>query len=127
MNQYVYDSSALLAILLDEPGADIAAANIADAMMSTVNVAEIYSRVADKGIPVEKAERFLVGKGVRFVDFDAELARAAGAMRAETRNYGLSIGDRACIALAIRENATVLTADSIWTKLNLPCQIELIR
>jgi len=127
MTHYVYDSSALLAILLDEPGADVAAARIEGAMMSTVNVAEIFSRASDNGIPVEKTERFLRGKGVRFVDFDIELARAVGAMRAGTRKIGLSIGDRACIALAEREDATIVTADRTWATLDLPCKIELIR
>jgi PIN domain nuclease of toxin-antitoxin system len=127
MTGYVYDSSALLAIILGEPGADIANANIANAMVSSVNLAEVFSRAEDKGIPVSKTERFLIGKEVQFVDFDADLARIVGTMRAKTRSRGLSIGDRACIALASRERATVVTADRIWAGLDLPCKVELIR
>lgn len=127
MTRYVYDSSALLAIILGEPGADVASANITNAMVSSVNLAEIFSRAEDKGIPADKTERFLIGKEVRFVDFDADLARVVGAMRAKTRSRGMSIGDRACIALALRERATIMTADRIWAELDLPCKVELIR
>lgn len=127
MTLYVYDSSALLAIILGEPGADVANAKIANAMVSSVNLAEVFSRAEDKGIPVDKTERFLMGKEVQFVDFDADLARAVGTMRTETRSRGLSIGDRACIALALRERATIMTADRIWATLDLPCPVELIR
>lgn len=127
MTRYVYDSSALLAIILGEPGADVASANITKAMVSSVNLAEIFSRAEDKGIPADKTERFLIGKEVQFVDFDADLARVVGAMRATTRSRGLSIGDRACIALALRERATIMTADRIWAELDLPCKVELIR
>lgn len=61
------------------------------------------------------------------VPFDAETALLAGRLRAVTRHLGLSLGDRACLALAIRENATALTADRNWTDLDLPCKVELIR
>ena len=127
MTRYVYDSSALLAIILGEPGADVASANIANAMVSSVNLAETFSRAEDKGIPVDKTERFLMGKEVRFVDFDSDLARVVGTMRTKTRSRGLSLGDRASIALALRERATIVTADRVWAELDLPCKVELIR
>jgi len=127
MTVYVYDSSALLAIILSEPGAEIASANIANAMVSSVNLAEVFSRAEDKGIPADKTERFLMGKEVQFVDFDADLARVVGVIRAKTRSRGLSIGDRACIATAIKHGATVVTADRVWAELDLPCKVELIR
>jgi PIN domain nuclease of toxin-antitoxin system len=127
MTRYVYDSSALLAIILGEPGADVASANIANAMVSSVNLAETFSRAEDKGIPVDKTERFLMGKEVQFVDFDSDLARVVGTMRTKTRSRGLSLGDRACIALALRERATIVTADRVWAELDLPCKVELIR
>jgi PIN domain nuclease of toxin-antitoxin system len=127
MTRYVYDSSALLAIILGEPGADVASANIANAMVSSVNLAETFSRAEDKGIPMDKTERFLMGKEVQFVDFDSDLARVVGTMRTKTRSRGLSLGDRACIALALRERATIVTADRVWAELDLPCKVELIR
>lgn len=127
MTRYVYDSSALLAIILGEPGADVASANIANAMVSSANLAETFSRAEDKGIPMDKTERFLMGKEVQFVDFDSDLARVVGTMRTKTRSRGLSLGDRACIALALRERATIVTADRVWAELDLPCKVELIR
>jgi PIN domain nuclease of toxin-antitoxin system len=127
MTVYVYDSSALLAIILGEPGAEIANANVANAMVSSVNLAEIFSRAEDKGIPMGKTERFLMGKEVQFVDFDTDLARVVGTLRTKTRSRGLSLGDRACIALALRERATIMTADRVWAELDLPCKVELIR
>ncbi|MDP3523658.1 MAG: PIN domain-containing protein, partial [Hoeflea sp.] len=61
------------------------------------------------------------------VPLDTETALLAGRLREATRGRGLSLGDRACLALAIRENAIALTADRNWADLDLPCKVELIR
>ena len=116
----VLDASALLAHLRDEPGADVVAEAIASgAVISTVNLAEVFSRVADQGDDPAKlaAELTQIGllDGVITVEpFTAADAIDAGRLRPLTRDAGLSLGDRACLALARRLEAPALTADTDW-------------
>src|SRR5262245_34930840 len=127
MNRFVFDTSAVLAILLEEPGADVAEAAIRNALMTTVNLTEALTRCLDKHLPVEPTEEFLASHGIQFVEFGYDLARSAAALRIPTKPYGLSLGGRACLALAIREKATVVTADRVWAGLDIGCKIEIIR
>ena len=121
------DSSAALAILLDENGAETALGLLPKAQCSSVNAAEIIARLIDKGRSMEKAVVDFASLGMPVVAFDEAMGISAGQLRALTKHRGLSLGDRACLALAIHENAAAVTADRIWTTLDLPCKIELIR
>ena len=123
----VFDSSALLAISFDEAGADRAARGLKDGMMSAVNVAEVIARYVDLGVSEEEAQASLRAFGLDIRPFDETQAIAAGLMRAVTQKLGLSLGDRACLALAVQEGATVFTADRIWVALDLEVEVELIR
>lgn len=127
MTAYVFDASALLAIVRDEIGADIAITRIAGATMSAVNASEALMRGVEKGAPLELMREFLFAQDVKLVPFDSELAVEAALLRSGTKHLGLSFADRACIATAIRLGATIVTADRAWSTLNLPCKIELIR
>jgi len=127
VKRFVFDTSAILAILLDEPGADVALEAIQNSLMTTVNLTEVLTRCLDKQLSIEATEEFMASHGVQFVEFGYDLARSAAALRMATRQFGLSLGDRACLALAIREQATVMTTDRAWASLDLPCDIELIR
>jgi ribonuclease VapC len=127
MSRFVFDSSAVLAVLFEEPGAEIALRTIRGALITTVNVTEVMTRCLDKRLSLEATEEFLASQGMQFVDFGYDLARAAAALRLSTKTSGLSLGDRACLALAIREGATAVTADRVWRTLGLPCPVELIR
>lgn len=71
--------------------------------------------------------RFLGSHGITFADYDEDLALAASKLRPATRHKGLSLGDRACLALAIREGATAITTDRAWADLDVGCHIEVIR
>jgi len=124
---YVLDASALLAVILKEPGVVVARERLPHASISTVNVAEALSRCVDKGVAPALAETLIRTEQVTVVDFDLALARAAAELRPMTKARGLSLGDRACIATATRANATVVTADRAWKTLDLPCPVELIR
>ncbi|HEY5382856.1 MAG TPA: type II toxin-antitoxin system VapC family toxin [Acidobacteriaceae bacterium] len=127
MSETVLDASALLALLDSEPGADRVHAAVASALISTVNLAEVYSNLADRGsdaLLALQAIRFAVREVVPFTDAMAELT---GRLRPLTRDLGLSLGDRACLALAMMRNADVVTADKAWRKLKLPCTIHIIR
>lgn len=123
----VFDSSALLAISFDEAGAQCAARGLKDGMMSAVNVAEVITRYVDQGASEEEARASLQAFGLKIRPFDETQAMAAGLMRTATQKLGLSLGDRACLALAIQEGATVFTADRTWAALDLEVEVELIR
>jgi PIN domain nuclease of toxin-antitoxin system len=113
----VLDSSALLARLLNEPGRDLVAQAIAsDAAMSSVNLAEVMTILVRDGLSPAEAERALARLPVTIHPLDDVLALQAGAMFAVTRKFGLSLGDRACLALAQRENLAVLTGDRTWVQ-----------
>lgn len=123
----VLDSSALLAISFGEAGAERAARGLKDGMMSAVNVAEVISRYVDLGASEEEARGSLQAFGLDIRPFDEAQAMAAGMMRTATQKLGLSLGDRACLALAVQEGAMVFTADRTWAALDLGVEVELIR
>jgi PIN domain nuclease of toxin-antitoxin system len=116
----VLDASALLAHLRDEPGAEVVAEAIANgAVISTVNLAEVFSRVADRGgdptkLAAELTQSGLLDGAITVEPFTAADAIDAARLRPLTRDAGLSLGDRACLALARRLDAPALTADTDW-------------
>lgn len=97
------------------------------ALISSVNIAEVVTKCVEFGFSDEVAIGYIEASNLTVVDFNQELAIAAGLLRRRAPKGVLSLGDRACLALAIRENATAVTADRIWSTLDLGCQIELIR
>ena len=123
----VFDSSALLAITFEEEGAEIAAQALNDGIISAVNASEVIARYVDLGASEEEALTSFRAFGLETYPFDESLAIATGLMRSATRDAGLSLGDRACLALAIREHSSVLTADRAWATLDMDIAVELIR
>ena len=101
----VFDSSAVLAIAFGEHGADRAADALGDGVLSAVNASEVVARLVERGASDEDARESLRGFGLAIRPFDEGLAIAAGLLRRSTRTHGLSLGDRACLALARRERA----------------------
>jgi ribonuclease VapC len=127
VSSVVLDSSALLAFVHGEPGAEAVAQVVGDALMSSVNLAEVVTKLVERTGSLEAARVALGMAAVDVVDFDAPQAEQAGALVAMTRSRGLSLGDRACLALAAREAVPVLTGDRIWTTLKLDVEVRLIR
>ncbi len=123
----VLDASAVLAAMLAEPGADRVYAVIDESVICSVNAAEVITRLVEKGYGETAVRGYYEGLDLAVFDFDEHLAVIAGLLRGPTRERGLSLGDRACLALAIREKATALTADRNWRGLDVDCPIELIR
>lgn len=127
----VLDASALLAYLRDEPGADRVADVIAlGASMSTVNVAEVLSRAADRGadpaaLAADLSARGLLGGAIAIEPFTLVDAVDVARLRPLTRSAGLSLGDRACLALARRADAPAITADAAWDTVD--ANVELIQ
>ena len=111
-----------------EPGADaVDTAMRAGACASTVNIAEAFSRLVDLGFTAQEAETALNALEYVAVDFSAGQANASGSLRLATRQYGLGLGDRACLALAIDLRLPVVTADRIWTQLDVGVEVVLCR
>lgn len=128
MNSAVLDASAMLAVLNNEPGADRLTDEIlSTAACSTVNLAEVQGKLVHEGMPPEKAWLAALSSISEAVDFTPEHARLAGNLIAQTRPFGLSLGDRACLALALERNTAVYTTDRLWKKLKLTIPIHVIR
>lgn len=123
----VLDASALLAFLHDEAGADQVAASLDSALVSAVNWTEVVQKALQRGVRVEGMATELAEIGVTFEPFTLAQADLAASLWDSTRHAGLSLADRACLALALERGYPVLTADRIWTKLELNLEIALIR
>ena len=123
----VLDASALLAYLQREPGADSVKAVLGGALMSTVNWTEVVQKAADSEGDATELRTALESLGLVLEPFSAFQADIAGSLREPTRDFGLSLGDRACLALAIEKGEKVLTADRVWRRLSLGVGIEVIR
>lgn len=127
MTKFVLDASALLAFIHSEPGADRVESVLDQAIVSAVNIAEAVTKLVLTTGSTERTLQLIAETQVDVVDFDQSLAEQTGALAALTRSRGLSLGDRACLALARREHATAMTADYAWSKLDIGVDIELIR
>ena len=123
----VLDFSAILAIIFGEPGEERALALVANALVSAVNLSEAASKMIERGFEAGRSRFLLRDSGIAVVAFEERDAYEAGALRKATRAAGLSFGDRACLALALREGLSVATADRAWSELDLGVGIEVIR
>jgi ribonuclease VapC len=110
----VLDASAVLALMDAEPGEEAVAAVLPGALLSAVNLAEVVSKLAERGMPAAQAHADALALGIEVVAFDGDHALDAGALRPLTRAAGLSLGDRCCLALARSRNLPVLTTEAWW-------------
>jgi PIN domain nuclease of toxin-antitoxin system len=127
MNEVVLDASALLALVKDEPGGDIVAEAFPHVAISAVNLSEVVAKLTERSMPAAIIRTLLEGLNLDVRPFDTESAFAAGALRAATRELGLSFGDRACLALGQQLNLPVLTTDGAWASLDLGITVRPIR
>jgi PIN domain nuclease of toxin-antitoxin system len=128
MNSIVLDASALLAVLNQEPGAEnLPPELLAQATISTVNLAEAHTKLVREGIDPDEAWEDVMGPIQDCAPFTAEQAKIAGSLVARTRSIGLSLGDRACLALGLTLKAPVYTTDRAWKSLKLGVRIHVIR
>jgi ribonuclease VapC len=114
MSEAVLDASALLVLLKDEAGAGKVADAIAKSRMASVNYAEVVSHFIHAGMPAGEVDAMLHPLPMTIVEADQGLATIAGRLRAVTAEAGLSLGDRFCLALALRDGLPALTADKTW-------------
>jgi ribonuclease VapC len=128
VSRIVLDASALLAVLNREAGSDkLTPELLSTAASSTVNLAEVQSKLVDRGLSPETAWTAVLSPLGEAIPFTAEHAKAAASMISETRSFGLSLGDRACLALGLALDAPVYTADRSWKNLKLGLRIHVIR
>jgi ribonuclease VapC len=127
MTQAVLDSSAILALLNGEQGADVVFALAPRAILSSVNAAEVQSRLLRKGADPRRAWESISSSVQAIVPFDLAQAEAAGSLILKTQPYGLSLGDRACLALGIATQSPVYTADRAWAQLQVGVDVRLVR
>lgn len=123
----VLDSSVILAILFNEPGGERVIDVLQGALLSTVNLAEVHTRLLLAGSSSALAWDRLLSMGCDICFFDGTQARLAGELIGTTRTFGLSLGDRACLALAIERRARAYTTNPAWKNLHLGIEVEVIR
>lgn len=128
MNEpYVLDASAVLCLILNEPGADTVTDALPLSCISAVNLSEVITKMNERGLNDADVAAVLDPLQLRVIPFDAALAHASGMLRSATRGLGLSLGDRACLALAAKLGATALTTDQAWAALGNIASIVLVR
>jgi PIN domain nuclease of toxin-antitoxin system len=123
----VLDASALLAYLQDEPGGDRVQAVLGQAVLSTVNWAEVVGKARDKEIDTEGLKEDLESLGLGFEPFSTAQAEISGHLKHSTKRLGLSLGDRACLALGHDRGEAVYTADRAWLNLKVGVEVVAIR
>ena len=123
----VHDASSLLAVAFREPGAEVARVALRGSFVSSVNWSEAVQKVAARGGDAAVLRQLFGGLGVTIVPFSAEHAERAAALYPETRARGLSLGDRAGLALGLTTGREVYTADGAWTELALNVKVTAIR
>lgn len=126
-SEVVLDASALLALMKAERGAERVAAVIDQAVIGTVNLAEVISKFVREGIAIGVIREWIAALELDIRPFESELAYAAGALLPATGSRGLSFGDRACLALARELGCTALTADRAWRDVDVGVAVEVIR
>jgi ribonuclease VapC len=127
VSRAVLDASALLALLFKEPGGENVIERLPGSMLSAVNLSEVVTKSIDTGMTLEEARLVVAGLPCQIVPFDGEHAYLRGALRPATRPFGLSLGDRACLALGLKTGWPVVTAERIWAECDVGVQVIRIR
>jgi len=128
MSDIVLDASAILSLIQNERGAEKLTDELMDdAVISTVNLAEVQSKLIKKGYDSDEAWVSALSLVTAAEPYTSEQARIAGDLIVKTEKYGLSLGDRSCLALAISLKAPVYTTEQVWKNLKLGIPIHVIR
>ena len=123
----VLDASAVLVLLLDEPGAEVVATVLSEAVLSAVNLAEVLSKLTDRGADVSRLAEDLAAAGVLVEPMTAADAAQVAELRRIDQGRLLSLGDRCCLALGRRLGLPVVTADRAWSELDAGVDVRQVR
>lgn len=125
----ILDASALLSVIFEERGAERVTEMIEASVIGTANFCEVMTKIVDQGLDAGIALGLIDRLNIRVVDFDRSQAEAAAYLRIATRSAGLSLGDRACLALAASLDGVALTCDQAWARLpaDIGIKVELAR
>jgi PIN domain nuclease of toxin-antitoxin system len=121
------DTSALLALVFREPGFEVVVGALDGAAFGAINQAELVEIAMRRGIDPAHAASWADDLSIPILAFTAPMAARAGALLAQHRRQGLSLGDAACLGCAVVLGVPVLTADRAWAALDLPVEVRLIR
>jgi PIN domain nuclease of toxin-antitoxin system len=128
VSSVVLDASAILAVIIGEPGREkLPPSVLAEAVISTVNLAEVQGKLEALGWTPDEAWEDATGLLREAIPFTEQQARTVGQLLAQTRSLGLSLGDRACLALGMALHAPIYTAERIWSKVKVGVPIHVIR
>lgn len=123
----VLDASAVLAVIQGEAGSDAIEMRLGEAVISTVNLSEVAAKLVDRGLSQSEVMDVLDALALETEPFSVLDALRAGELRRVTAAVGLSLGDRACLALANRLGVRAITTDRVWSRLAIGVDIEVAR
>lgn len=126
-DEIVADASAVLAALKREVFGQFDPERLVKASISSVNLCEVLTKLIDDGLTTRQANAAVDTLDMRIYPFGPQDAAAAAQLRARTRRAGLSLGDRACLALAQTRGCVAVTADRAWAALEIGVNVVLIR
>jgi ribonuclease VapC len=127
VSSIVVDASAIIAVIKDEPGAQLVVQVARRAYVSAVNYSEIMAWLGERGATIEEVEKIVGAFDLTVEAFDRPRAIAAGLLAARTKRRNISFGDRACLALAMELGIPVMTGDRAWRDLDVGVEIRLFR
>ena len=123
----VLDASVILASILREPGGEVFASLTEEFRLSTINLGEIVSKLSERGFAEAEIAVATEPLFANCIPLTTAQAFQAGLLRKETKRFGLSMGDRCCLALGLELGATVYTTDRAWAGLDLRVRVEVVR
>lgn len=126
MIENVLDASAVIAYLYDEIGAEKVEPFLEIGVIGRVNCAEVLTKLVFDGLTIDEAKATFDKLNLQVIEFDEKQMLKAADLRLHTKNMGLSLGDRCCLALAILNEATAITADRVWATFN-SCKVIVVR
>jgi ribonuclease VapC len=125
MSGVLLDASAVLALVHAERGGSAVQSVLGEACLSTVNLAEVATKLYQRGVETDGIQELIRRFGFRILPFDTDAAIGAGKLREATRHLGLSLGDRACLSTAMQNQLRILTADGNWLALAGPLGLDI--
>jgi PIN domain nuclease of toxin-antitoxin system len=114
-------------MLQGEAGSEVVLRHAAESWISATNMAEVYGKLVLRGVPSEPAIEMAFGSVKGVIAFNDGQARLTAELLHQTKALGLSLGDRACLALGMQRSLPVLTADKAWKTLRVGVEIRVIR